>query len=368
MTERYLDAGTVRRLLGDVPSVSLPKAGDLIAGKYRIQGTLGAGGAAYVLEAHHELLKKTVALKLLAPEASPSTFAARAERFLVEAQAAAKIESPHVARVLDVGTLDSGAPYIVMERLDGCNLEELLLLEEQLTVKDGVDYVVQALRGLAQAHALGVVHRDLKPANLFLAQQPDGSTVIKILDFGIALIDEPGDAGGNIVGSPTHMSPEQIRNDGPVDHRTDIWSMGVVLYELLTAKVPFGASTEGMGELFAAILDEPFVPPSQHRPEISKELDAVIAKALERDVERRYADASSFEQALVEAVHPSDKPKTPSLPIVSARAIVQEPRTEHGRRGRWWLVIAVLLVAAGWAVHAHAFAPIIAWATRHWPR
>jgi serine/threonine-protein kinase len=315
---------------------------------------------ACVLEAHHTLLDKTVALKLLAPEASPETFASRAERFLVEAQAAAKIDSPHVARVLDVGTLDSGAPFIVMERLEGCNLEELLLLEERLSVKDAADYVVQALRGLAHAHALGVVHRDLKPANLFLAQQPDGSSVIKILDFGIALLEagDDGQASGNIVGSPVYMSPEQVRNDAQVDHRTDIWSIGTVLYELLTAKVPFGASAEGMGELFAAILDEPFVPPSHHREELSKALDAVVAKALERDVRLRYADAAAFEQALAPfAVVPSEVGRS-EPPVVRARP----PRGS----GRWWLVIAALMLATGWAVHRNAFQPLVAWVRHQW--
>jgi serine/threonine protein kinase len=361
MAEQYLDAGTVRRLLGDVPSDALPKAGDLVAGKYRILGTLGAGGVALVLEAHHTLLDKTVALKLLAPEASSETFALRAERFLVEARAAAKIDSPHVARVLDVGTLDSGAPFIVMERLEGCNLEELLLLEERLSVKDATDYIVQALQGLRHAHALGVVHRDLKPANLFLAQQPDGSTAIKILDFGIALLDsaDGGQAtGGNIIGSPVYMSPEQVRNDASVDHRTDIWSIGTVLYELITGKVPFGASAEGLGELFGAILDEPFVPPSHHREELPSALDAVVAKALERDVNLRYADVTAFEQALA------------PFAVVSAEAapteaaVVREPPR---RSGRWWLVIAALILATGWAMHVGAFTPVIAWVRHHWP-
>lgn len=360
MAEQYLDAGTVRRLLGHVPSVSLPKAGDLVAGKYRILGTLGAGGAALVLEAHHTLLDKTVALKLLTPEASPETFASRAERFLVEARAAAKIDSPHVARVLDVGTLDSGAPFIVMERLEGCNLEELLLLEERLSVKDAADYIVQALQGLRHAHALGVVHRDSKPANLFLAQQPDGSSVIKILDFGIALLDagDSGQAtGGNIIGSPVYMSPEQVRNDANVDHRTDIWSIGTVLYELLTAKVPFGASAEGLGELFAAILDEPFVPPSHHREDLPKALDAVVAKALERDVNLRYADVAELEAALA----PFAVVSSNEVPVETPA--VREPPPRGG--GRWWLVIAALLLVTGWAVHADAFAPLIAWVRHH---
>ena len=251
--ERYLDAETVKRLLGGESAI--PKAGDLVAGKYRILGAIGEGGVGTILEAHHELLDKDVALKLIALESAPNaSSSALAERFLIEARAAAKVESPHVARVMDVGKLDNGAPFMVMERLEGCNLEELLTLEGALSVTDTVDYVMQALQGLAHAHVLGVVHRDLKPANLFLARQPDGSSVIKIVDFGIAmLLDDAGrrqvstrvTGSGVLVGSPMYMSPEQVRDEEHIDHRTDIWSVGVVLHELLTGKLPFGTNAVG---------------------------------------------------------------------------------------------------------------------------
>ena len=304
MTERYLDADAVKRLLDGGPEVAgLPQPGDVIAEKYRILGTIGAGGVAYVLEAHHELLDKTVALKVLAPGHE-----SLAEKFLVEARAAAKVDSPFVVGVVDVGTLESGAPFIVMERLEGCNLDELLFLEQRPKIEDAVDYVLQALQGLAHAHVLGVVHRDLKPANLFLAKQPDGTSTVKILDFGIAFVlDDAGHppaseriaAKGAIVGSPMYMSPEQVRNDGMIDHRTDIWSLGVVLYELVTGKVPFGASAQGMGELFGSILHDPLVPISKVREDAPKDLDAVIAKALARDPKERYETVAELARALV---------------------------------------------------------------------
>jgi len=304
MTERYLDADAVKRLLDGGPEVTgLPQPGEVLAEKYRILGTIGAGGVAYVLEAHHELLDKTVALKVLAPGHE-----SLAEKFLIEARAAAKVDSPYVVGVMDVGTLESGAPFIVMERLEGCNLDELLFLEQRPKIEDTVDYVLQALQGLAHAHVLGVVHRDLKPANLFLAKQPDGTSTVKILDFGIAFVLDDGGhlpasarvaTKGAIVGSPMYMSPEQVTNDGMIDHRTDIWSLGVVLYELVTGKVPFGASAQGMGELFGSILHDPLVPISRMREDAPKDLDAVVAKALARRPDDRYENVAELARALV---------------------------------------------------------------------
>jgi serine/threonine-protein kinase len=376
MTERYLDADAVKRLLDGAPSAVLPQPGDLIAEKYRIQGTLGAGGVAYVLEAHHELLDKSVALKVLAPEAR-ANFGTLVEKFLVEARAAAKVESPYVARVIDVGTLESGAPFIVMERLEGCNLDELLFLEQRPKIEDAVDYVLQALQGLAHAHVLGVVHRDLKPANLFLAKQPDGTSTVKILDFGIAFIlDDAGHppaservaAKGAIVGSPMYMSPEQVRNDGNIDARTDIWSIGVVLYELVTGKVPFGASAQGMGELFGSILHDPFVPPSKVREDSPKDLDAVLAKALARNVDERYENVAELARALVpfgsgkwahlaDSIEQSFEKKQKLMSGPDAFAPTPEPEPE--RRSSWFLTFVVLLLMAGaaaWLAHrAHYF-------------
>ncbi len=365
MTERYLDANAVKRLLDGGQSVVLPQPGDLIAGKYRVQGLLGAGGVAYVLEAHHELLDKSVALKLLAPEASRA--AALTERFLVEARAAAKVDSPYVARVMDVGTLENGQPFIVMERLEGCNLDELLFLEQRPKIEDAVDYVLQALQGLAHAHVLGVVHRDLKPANLFLAKQPDGTSTVKILDFGIAFVlDEAGKApesarvrSNAIVGSPMYMSPEQVRNE-PIDHRTDIWSIGVVLYELVTGKVPFGASASGMGELFGSILNDPFVPASKVREDSPKDLDAVLAKALSRDPAARYADVAELARALApfgtgkwahlaDSIEQSFERKQKMMSGPEAFA----PEEKKGG-GRWVFFVLLLFAIAGAAVwHAH---------------
>ena len=393
MAERYLDAETVMRLLGG--SAAIPKAGDLVAGKYRILGAIGEGGVGTILEAHHELLDKDVALKLIALEPTPNTSAASlAERFLIEARAAAKVESPHVARVMDVGKLDSGAPFMVMERLEGCNLEELLTLEGTLSVEDTVDYVMQALQGLAHAHVLGVVHRDLKPANLFLARQPDGSSVIKIVDFGIAmLLDDAGrrqvatrvTGSGVLVGSPLYMSPEQVRDEEHIDHRTDIWSVGVVLYELLTGKLPFGTTAVGLGEIFGAILQEPLVPASERREGVPKEVDAVIARCLSREVGDRYSDVSEIARAiapfgsgkwthLVESIEQSFRARlvrmtgpgafTPMAvkiempPEAEPESELPPEKPEPNDSRAWMLVVFLILAVAGviaWGVHANLF-------------
>lgn len=282
---------------------SLPQSGEVIAEKYRVEEPLGEGGMAVVFAAHHVLLDKPIALKILSPDL-PRLPQLR-ERFLTEARAAARVDSPHVARVMDVGTLESGLPYMVLERLEGCDLEELLDVERKLPIGDAVDYVLQALQGLAHAHTLGVVHRDLKPANLFLAHQSDGSAIIKILDFGIAKLDassteeeRPSRATqqGQAVGTPMYMSPEHVRNEKFVDHRTDIWAMGVVLYELLTGQTPFEA--DGIGETFGAVLNRLPTSARAARPEIPDPLDDAILKCLQQDPDDRFQDVAQFAKAI----------------------------------------------------------------------
>jgi serine/threonine-protein kinase len=278
-------------------SVELPKENDVIAGRYRIERRLGEGGMAIVYAAHHELLDKRIAIKVLSPNL-PRT-AALVQRFLTEARAAARVDSVHVARVMEVGMLDSGLPFMVMERLDGCDLEELLALEKKLPLSDAVDYVLQALAGLAHAHRLGVVHRDLKPGNLFLAHQPDGSTVVKILDFGIAKFTSGREAGkltgGGPMGSPMYMAPEQVRG-GTIDHRVDVWAMGVVLYELLVGKTPFEA--DGVGEMLAAVLEREPEPVRSVRPDLPEEIDRAIKKALAKSPDERFVDVAQLARAI----------------------------------------------------------------------
>jgi serine/threonine protein kinase len=292
-----------------VTGYAMPKTGDVIAAKYRIDKVAGEGGMGIVYAAEHLVLKQRVAVKVLLPDAASSE--AVVERFAREARAAAKINSEYVARVLDAGSLTSGAPFLVMEYLEGCDLEELLELQQRLPVTEAVDYLLQALEGLAHAHAANIVHRDLKPANLFLACRPDGTNAIKLLDFGIskATRARPEDkrlTGHHVLGSPVYMSPEQLRNATDIDPRADIWSIGVVGYELLVGSPPFDG--EGVGEIFAAILEKSPTPLSERNPKIPEELSNIIAKCLRRDANERWADAGELARAL--APFGSD-PQTP---------------------------------------------------------
>ncbi len=240
--------------------------GDVLAGKYRVERVLGVGGMGVVVAALHLELDQRVALKFLLP-----SVAARPEavaRFSREGRAAAKIRSEHIARVSDVGTLDSGAPYIVMEYLDGRDLSAIVEKSGPLPIHVAVDYVLQASMALAEAHVAGIVHRDLKPSNLFLARQPDGTEIIKVLDFGIskslAASPDASREGAaitkttDIFGSPLYMSPEQLKDARAVDARADLWALGVILYEIITGKAPF--DRRSVAEVFGAILHEKPLP------------------------------------------------------------------------------------------------------------
>jgi eukaryotic-like serine/threonine-protein kinase len=273
----------------------IPPPGATIAEKYRVVRVLGGGGMGAVLVAHHQLLDQQVAIKVLSPEFAKSP--AAQERFFREARAAARLKSEHVGRVMDVG-VDGNRPFIVMELLDGCDLEQLLQLEGPMEPENVADYVLQTLEAMAQAHGAGIVHRDLKPANLFLALRPDGTSIIKVLDFGISK-EEGGTkrlTGPQALGSPEYMSPEQVRSAASVDSRTDIWSLGVVMYELLTGEPPFHA--DGPGEIFAAILGEDPPPLREKRPDVPEAFAAMVHRCLERDKDRRFADVGELARAV----------------------------------------------------------------------
>ncbi|WP_437592435.1 protein kinase domain-containing protein [Sorangium sp. So ce1000] len=269
----------------------IPRVGDVVGGKYRVERVLGRGGMGLVVAAHHLSLRHRVALKFLLPEGRTTPGAT--ERFFREAQAAAAIASEHIARVIDVGQTDEDLPYFVMEYLNGIDLEALLESRGPLPVEQAVSYVIEACEGLAEAHSLGIVHRDLKPGNLFLASRKDGSTLIKVLDFGISKASEAGVLGPNakltasavVLGSPRYMSPEHIRSTRTVDARSDIWALGMTLYQLLTGRLPF--ETESVSALFVSIVTDAPVPPRAHRPEIPLALEWIILMCLEKDPARR---------------------------------------------------------------------------------
>ncbi len=273
--------------------------GDIIGGKFRVERVLGVGGMGVVVAAMHLDLDQRVALKFLLPEAAHRPDVAA--RFSREAKAAAKIHSEHVAKVLDVGTLPDGGPYMVMEYMDGEDLEHVLAGAGQLAPELAASYVLQASEAIAEAHALGIVHRDLKPANLFLANRPNGDPIIKVLDFGISKSSSAMDTANltktsAVMGSPLYMSPEQLASSKSVDTRSDIWALGVVLYELLTGLRPFPAET--MPELVAAILQREHVPVSELRPDIAAGFEAVVHKCLEKEPKRRFQNVAELAAAL----------------------------------------------------------------------
>jgi serine/threonine protein kinase len=275
--------------------------GDVLAGKYRVEKVLGVGGMGVVVAAMHTELEERVALKFLLRSAAQNP--AVVSRFSREARAAAKIKSQHVARVIDVGSLESGLPYIVMEYLEGLDLAELLTRDGPLSVGVAVDYVLQASEAIAEAHAAGFVHRDLKPANLFLAQQADGGSIVKVLDFGISkavIADEPaaGKLTGttDVFGSPQYMSPEQLKSSRDVDARADIWALGVILYELVTGSSPFDRNT--VAETFGAILYAKPASLRVERPDVPPELDAVILRCLEKEASARLSNVAELAKAI----------------------------------------------------------------------
>ena len=280
-----------------------PAVGEVIAGKYRIERVLGAGGMGVVVAAHHLQLDTRVAIKFLLPATLRNSDAVA--RFSREARAAVRITSEHVARVLDVGTLESGAPYIVMEFLEGTDLSARLRSQGQLTIEEAVEEVLQTCEALAEAHALGIVHRDLKPANLFCIRRPDGLPWIKVLDFGISKLVGDSHVSSHVdmtqsavvMGSPAYMSPEQMQSARNVDVRSDIWALGVVLFELLAGWQPFQG--ESFAEVVLQVAGRPAPSLREARRDCPAALEQVIFQCLEKDRDKRFPDIAALAVALL---------------------------------------------------------------------
>ncbi len=286
----------------DVPDAAALRPGQVLAGKYRVDRVLGAGGMGVVVAARHITLDAPVALKFMTHEALSDH--ALVSRFLREARATARLRGEHVIRVSDVGELDSGAPYMVMEHLQGQDLGALLASLGPPPIASAVEYAIQACEGLDEAHRAGIVHRDVKPSNLFLTRRPNGTPCIKVLDFGISksirllhaseFMNATSDYA--VFGTPLYMAPEQMRAARDVDARADLWSLGASLYELLTGAVPFPAAS--IVALAYRIANEEPPPLRGKRPEIPDGLERVVLRCLDRDPERRFSDARSLAMAL----------------------------------------------------------------------
>jgi serine/threonine protein kinase len=273
----------------------MPEPGDTIDGKYALVRVLGTGGMGVVFEAEHLRLKQRCAIKMLSPEMLRE--AEIIHRFEREARASALLKSPHVTRVTDVATTADGVPYIVMELLVGRDLDGELQAHGHIPYPLAVDYLLQACAAVAEAHAAGIIHRDLKPGNLFLAQDPDG-VMVKVLDFGISKMMEDDSkltSAGMTMGTALYMSPEQLRSAATVDARSDVWSLGVILYELLCGDTPFsGAATQ----VAAAIVSED-APDLTRRCAVPTELAAIVHRMLRRAPAERFTSVTELMTALI---------------------------------------------------------------------
>src|SRR5262245_13328350 len=278
-------------------------ADEVIAGKYEVIKLIGTGGMDFVVVANHVELDEKVALKFLRTDCLANQDLVG--RFSREARASVKIKSEYVARVFDVGSLPNGAPFIVMEYLEGKDLYEVVHENGPLPIKTAVEYMMEACEALAVAHAAGIVHRDIKPENLFLTKRATGIDIIKVLDFGISKVALTGSVFESTLplvktmmpmGSPVYMSPEQIRASNDIDPRTDIWSLGCVLFELLTGHAPFEAPSITL--LTATILEQAAPLLRAQCPEAPAELEAVVGRCLEKDPNRRFQDVGELAVAL----------------------------------------------------------------------
>jgi serine/threonine-protein kinase len=344
--------------------------GALLGGKYRVLRKLGEGGMGEVVLARHAELDQLVAIKLLRSDVAAAP--AALQRFLREARAVARIESENVVRVFDVGRFDDGNAYMVMEYLEGEDLAQRLT-RGPLPVEEAVGYVLQACVAIAEAHRVGVIHRDLKPSNLFLARRRDGSSMVKVVDFGISKLMSRGDraelalTSDLLLGTPYYMAPEQLAADGQTDARTDVWALGMILFELLTGEGPFEA--DNLPQLCTRIMHATARRISQLRPEahFPPGLEDVIDLCLAKDPKSRFADAVDLAVALTPFAIPganspiaSELPTKPppswelAMPSLQATEVGMGPRpapapvARAGRRPTWASAAVVAgLVAVG---------------------
>ncbi|HKO47804.1 MAG TPA: serine/threonine-protein kinase [Polyangiaceae bacterium] len=334
------------------PHASEFAPGTLIAERYRVLRKIGEGGMGLLYACMDTVLSREVAVKLMRRSLAVEPLIA--ERLMREAMLAAQLRR-HVAQVFDCGMLETGEPYIVMELLNGRDMYAVMRESGPVTPAELSVVMLQVCDGLAEAHAKGIIHRDLKPENLFCATEPDGRVVIKIVDFGVSkqvsgrrmrAQTNPGES----VGSPQYMSPEQITAPSEVDARTDIWSLGVVMYELLTGALPFRGA--GTAQICAAVLTEAVPPISEYRNDVPPALEFIIRRCLEKDRARRFDGVSQLSAALaaLDSVDARGSRFQSVPPTVTREGLTDDSlMTVQRPRRRWVGVLCGLAVLGGCA-------------------
>jgi serine/threonine-protein kinase len=364
--------------------LELGRLGEVLGERYELSRLLGAGGMGVVYEARHTVIGRRFAVKLLHPQHARQP--AMLTRFQREARAAGSLENDHIAAAVDFGFAADGAPYLVMEQLEGEDLAALIAREGPQPVRRAVSLVVQACRGLAAAHARDIVHRDLKPANLFLTRRADGADLVKVLDFGIAKLLDADDTGasitgtGKLLGTASYMPPEQARGDGDLDHRIDVYALGAILYELL-AGMRAHPGTSYNAVLFHILTQRPD-PLGLRRPDVPAGLQRVIERAMAPDRAERHQSVTTLLEALSpfasagDTRAPAASPPPPAAPApvdgraeTAAASLTGEPpaqpagppsgRTRRARQPVALGLAALGLLAGGFAI-AHRARPLAA--------
>jgi serine/threonine protein kinase len=329
--------------------------GSVLAKRYRIDGIVAEGGMATIYRAWHLLLEQAVAIKVMRPELArvPEAVA----RFVNEARAAAQVSGPHSLRVIDIGRIENGPPYLVLELLEGEDLRTMLVQRGPLPIGQAVELTMQACAAVSEAHAHGIIHRDLKPENLFLSRAPNGTRVLKLIDFGISkrLVSAGSDnptAFGESVGSPQYMSPEQMSAPERVDERSDVWSLGVVLFELLTGATPFQAETAPI--VFARVIGGEPTPLSRFRRKLPKRLEQIVERCLAKAPEQRFHSVAELARAL-SRLEPSEGRRTFEAPLLDAVPPQRGARSVAKRAG---VLAACAALAAAVMLYSTGHTPL----------
>ncbi|HEX2658866.1 MAG TPA: glycoside hydrolase family 6 protein [Polyangia bacterium] len=342
----------------ETPAAGADRVGQVIAGKYRVTRLLAEGGMGVVYQAHHTVVKRRFAIKFLRAELSQRRESLR--RFQREAEAAGALENEHLAATFDFGVLPDGAAYIVMEYLEGETLAALLAREGPLPVSRATDLIVQACRGMAAAHAAGIVHRDLKPENLFVCRRDDGADRVKVLDFGVAKLEDAGAAdaatrSGSILGTPAYMCPEQARGDKTIDQRADVYALGAILFELVTGQLPHPG--ESRNAILHHIATQPALSLEVVRPDLPAALVTAVQAALASRPDDRPASVELLAQGLAPLASSTVWPAGPAVAAPVAAATLPMPMRAVRRPVVFVALGLLALGAATWAIIARRAKP-----------